>query len=137
MLGHFGGPYWARKDAGAWGIPKGLIAAGELPEDAARREFHEEMGAPVTGALFPLPPIRQPGGKLVTAFAIEGEFDCAMLRSNQFELEWPPRSGRKQLFPEIDRAEWFDIATAAVKMLPGQQPLLDSFRREVLANLPS
>jgi predicted NUDIX family NTP pyrophosphohydrolase len=124
LLGHFGGPYWARKDEGAWGIPKGLIEPGESPEAAARREFQEEMGAAPQGSLVAMEEIRQSGGKRVFDFAVEGEFDPAALVSNSFELEWPPGSARMQAFPEIDRAGWFNLAEAETKILPSQRPLL-------------
>ena len=125
LLGHFGGPLWARKDAGAWAIPKGVVEAGETPEQAARREFQEELGFPAEGVLVPLGRIRQKGGKYVEAFALEGELDAGAIRGNRFTLEWPPRSGRMQSFPEIDRAGWFSVAEAREKILPSQAPLLD------------
>ena len=126
LLGHFGGPLWARKDAGAWAIPKGQIEQGETPEQAARRESKEELGFPAEGALVPLGRIRQKGGKIVEAFALEGDLDAAAIRSTQFTLEWPPRSGRMQDFPELDRAAWFTLAEAREKILPSQTPLLDA-----------
>lgn len=126
LLAHFGGPYWAKKDQGAWSIPKGLIESGETAEQAARREFEEELGAAATGPLVPLPPLRQRGGKWVEAFAMEGEFDPAGLSSNSFTLEWPPRSGRMQSYPEVDRVRWFELAGAEAMILPSQRPLLDS-----------
>ena len=129
LLGHFGGPLWAKKDAGAWAIPKGLVEAGETPEQAARREFQEELGFPAEGDLVPLGRIRQTGGKYVEAFALQGDFDAAAIRSNHFTLEWPPRSGRMQTFPEIDRANWFTLAEARVKILPSQAAILDLFSR--------
>jgi predicted NUDIX family NTP pyrophosphohydrolase len=129
LLVHPGGPFWRRKDDGAWSIPKGEIAAGESAEAAARREFAEELGQPPTGGpLRPLGLIRQPGGKQVEAFAVEGDFDVDALSSNSFEIEWPPRSGRRQSFPEVDRAVWFALAEARVKINAGQQPLLDRLR---------
>ena len=132
LLAHFGGPYWARRDEGAWGIPKGLIEPGETPEQAARREFHEEMGTPVSTPLLPLMQVRQAGGKLVDVFAAEGEFDCAALVSNSFAIEWPPRSGQMQQHPEVDRAAWFDLPTAAVKILPSQLPVLDRLTQDIV-----
>ena len=125
LLAHPGGPFWARRDDGAWTIPKGLIDAGETPEAAARREFFEELGAEAVGPLLPLGSVRQRGGKHVEAFALEGDFDVAALRSNTFETEWPPRSGLMKTYPEVDRAAWMDLATARVKLLEAQRPLLD------------
>lgn len=130
LLAHPGGPFWRHRDDGAWSIPKGEPALGESPEAAARREFEEEMGIAVTGEMSPIGRIRQAGGKWVEAFALEGDVDAASIRSNTFELEWPPRSGRFEAFPEIDRAAWFALAEARTKMLAGQRPLLD--RLEVL-----
>ena len=127
LLGHFGGPLWAKKDAGAWAIPKGLVDAGETPEQAARREFREELGFPAEGALVPLGRIRQKGGKYVEAFALEGNLDTEAVESNLFTLEWPPKSGRMQSFPEVDRAAWFGLLEAREKILPSQAPLLDLF----------
>jgi predicted NUDIX family NTP pyrophosphohydrolase len=126
LLGHFGGPLWAKKDAGAWAIPKGVVEAGETPEQAARREFQEELGFPAVGELVALGRIRQKAGKIVEAFALEGDLDTAAIRSNHFTLEWPPRSGRMQSFPEIDRAAWFTLAEALEKILPSQRPILDA-----------
>ena len=125
LLGHFGGPIWAKRDAGAWAIPKGLVEPGEEMEACARREFEEELGVKPEGALVPLGRIRQKGGKSVEAFALEGDLDAAAIVSNAFTLEWPPRSGRFQSFPEIDRAAWFGLGEAREKILPGQSELLD------------
>ena len=125
LLVHPGGPYWERRDAGAWSIPKGEIDPGEDAEDAARREFTEETGARLTGPLEPLGEIRQRGGKRVIAFAAEGDVDVRTVKSNTFEIEWPPKGGKMQTFPEIDRAEWFDLPVARGKMLEGQRPLLE------------
>ena len=125
LLAHPGGPFWARRDDGAWTIPKGLIDAGETPEAAARREFFEELGREAVGTLRALGSVRQRGGKHVEAFALEGDFDVAALRSNTFEAEWPPRSGRMNTYPEVDRAAWMDLATARIKLLEAQRPLLD------------
>ena len=127
LLGHFGGPLWAKKDTGAWAIPKGLVEDGETPEQAARREFQEELGFPAEGAIIPLGRIRQKGGKYVEAFALEGDLDAGAIRSNHFTLEWPPRSGRMQSFPEIDRACWFTLPEAREKILPSQGQILDLF----------
>ncbi|HET7714874.1 MAG TPA: NUDIX domain-containing protein [Bauldia sp.] len=126
FLAHPGGPFWAKKDDGAWSIPKGLLAEGESPEAAARREFAEETGVAIDGALIALGEFRQPGGKIVTAFAVEGDIDPATINSNTFVVEWPPRSGRTAEFPEIDRAGWFDPDTAMRKVAKGQRPILDA-----------
>jgi predicted NUDIX family NTP pyrophosphohydrolase len=125
LLVHPGGPFWRKKDLGAWSIPKGEYDSGEDPEDAARREFQEELGIGLTKDLLPLGDVRQRGGKTVTAFAVETDVDVANIRSNMFEIEWPPRSGRRQAFPEIDRAEWFDLATARTKINEAQKTLLE------------
>jgi predicted NUDIX family NTP pyrophosphohydrolase len=125
LLAHPGGPLWQKRDYGAWTIPKGEFDAGEAPEDAARREFREELGVEAVGTLQPLGEIIQKGGKRVIAFALEGDFDAAALRSNTFEIEWPPRSGRIQAFPEVDRVEWMALPVAREKLLPSQVELLD------------
>lgn len=124
LLAHPGGPFWKSRDDGAWTIPKGELDAAEAPSAAARREFQEEMGVDPGTDLHPLGEITQKGGKRVIAFAVEGDFDVASLRSNTFEIEWPPRSGSIQIFPEIDKAEWMTIAQARVKILPSQIELL-------------
>ncbi|UCG97883.1 MAG: NUDIX domain-containing protein [Burkholderiales bacterium] len=125
MLVHPGGPYWARKDAGAWSIPKGEIEPGEEPLAAARREFEEETGASVDGDFLPLQPVKLRSGKVIHAWAVQAEFDPAALRSNLFSMEWPPRSGEQREFPEADRAAWFGIDKARIKIHPGQAPLID------------
>jgi predicted NUDIX family NTP pyrophosphohydrolase len=125
FLVHPGGPFWAKKDDGAWSIPKGEYGAGEDPLAVAKRELQEETGLQVDGEFVKLEPIRQAGGKLVTAFAIAADVDARQIRSNHFEMEWPPRSGRRQQFPEVDRASWFAFAEARVKLLKSQLPLLD------------
>lgn len=125
LLAHPGGPLWARKDDGAWTIPKGELDGGEDPEAAARREFREETGGEIPGALVSLGAVKQPGGKVLHAWAAEGEFEPAALRSNAFAMEWPPRSGRRREFPEIDRVEWFELGAARRKILKGQAELLD------------
>ena len=129
LLAHPGGPFWRRKDLGAWSIPKGELLAGEDPEAAALREFAEELGAAPAGPLVPLGAIVQRGGKRVHAFAAEGDFDVATMRSNTFAMEWPPRSGRMQSFPEVDRAEWFAPEVAREKLLPAQAELIDRLER--------
>ncbi len=121
LLGHMGGPFWARKNEGAWSIPKGELAPGEDPLAAARREFAEELGhAAPEGAVLELGEVRQRAGKRVVAFAVEGDFDPAQLLAGTFELEWPPRSGRREAFAEIDRVAWLDLAAAQAKILRGQ-----------------
>ena len=132
LLVHPGGPFWRNKDEGAWTIPKGEFDNGEDPLAAARREFKEETGsAPPDGQCIPLTPIKQKNGKMVHAWAVEGDFDPARLNSNQFETEWPPKSGRTQKFPEVDRAEWFTPEVAKQKMLSGLGGLVDELLRKV------
>lgn len=126
LLVHPGGHFWAKKNEGAWSIPKGLIDAGEDPLLAAKREFTEETGGTASGETIALGDFKQPGGKIVTAFAVEGDFDLADFRSTSFTMEWPPRSGRKADFPEADRAEWLPIDEARRKILKGQAPMLDA-----------
>jgi predicted NUDIX family NTP pyrophosphohydrolase len=123
LLGHPGGSFWRRKNQGAWTIPKGVIGPGESPLSAAKREFAEETGCRPGGEVIPLGSAKQPGGKIVHVWAIEGDWDPADLQSNTFEMEWPPRSGQRQSFPEIDRASWFGIAEARLKK--GQAVFLD------------
>ena len=134
LLVHPGGPYWRKKDEGAWSIPKGEMDEGEDAEVAARREFLEETGVALSGSLEPLGEIRQRGGKRVIAFAVEGDLDVQTIRSSTFEIEWPPKGGRMQSFPEIDRAEWFDLPSAHAKILESQRELLD--RLAELVNQP-
>jgi predicted NUDIX family NTP pyrophosphohydrolase len=125
FLVHPGGPYWARKDEGAWSIPKGEFTAGEDALDAARREFREETGLDVPGPYHVLAPVRQAGGKVVHAWAVRADLDATSIRSNTFSMEWPPRSGRTREFPEVDRAAWFTMEEARRRILPSQVPLLD------------
>lgn len=126
FLVHPGGPFWAKKDDGAWSIPKGEFAEGEDALACARREFLEETGLGIAGDFLALAPVRQKGGKVVHAWAVGApDLDPAQIQSNSFELEWPPKSGRKQMFPEIDRAGWFAIGAARAKILSGQLPFLD------------
>jgi predicted NUDIX family NTP pyrophosphohydrolase len=135
LLGHMGGPFWARKDDGAWSIPKGEYGDGEDPLAVARREFEEETGSPVPASeLVPLGQVRA-GAKLLTLWAAEGDLDADACSSNTFELEWPPRSGRVQAFPEIDRAAWFSLDEARAKLAKGQVPVLDRLR-DLLAGRP-
>jgi len=125
LLVHPGGPFWRKKDLGAWSIPKGEYAQGEEPLAAAKREFAEETGMRPSGHFLPLGELVQRGGKIVTAFALEGDFDPTELRCNSFELEWPPRSGKRQSFPEVDRAQWFTPDEAQLKILPSQSKFID------------
>jgi predicted NUDIX family NTP pyrophosphohydrolase len=125
LLAHPGGPFWRKKDLGAWTLPKGEIDEGEDPLDAAKREFTEETGFVPEGTFVALAPVRQPSGKTVFAWAVEGDCDTGGIRSNSFSMEWPPRSGQLADFPEIDRAEWFPIAEARHKILKGQAAFLD------------
>jgi predicted NUDIX family NTP pyrophosphohydrolase len=125
FLVHPGGPFWARRDAGAWSIPKGEIDPTEEPLAAARREFAEETGFAAEGAFRPLAPVTQAGGKIVQAWAVEGDLDPSALQSNTFSIEWPPRSGRQRTFPEVDRAAWIALDVAREKINPAQAALLD------------
>jgi predicted NUDIX family NTP pyrophosphohydrolase len=126
LLAHPGGPFWARKDDGAWSIPKGEYADGDDPWAAAQREFGEELGLPVpAGPCVDFGPLKQPSGKVVTAFAVRGDLDVTDARSNTFELEWPKGSGRMREFPEVDRVAWFPVAQARTKLLKGQRAFLD------------
>ncbi len=124
LLVHPGGPFWRKKDDGAWSIPKGLAEAGEDHLAAARREFFEETGASVSGEFVALGAHRQPGGKTIVAFAVEGDFDPALISSNVFAIEWPPHSGKTAEFPEVDRAGWFSLDQALQKVTKGQKPII-------------
>ena len=131
LLVHPGGPFWTKKDDGAWSIPKGLTDENEDPLAAARREFEEEPATGRRETVIPLGNFRQPSGKTVTVWAVEGDFDLKYFKSNTFVLEWPPKSGRMQAFPEADRAAWFTLDEAARKILKGQRPMLDVLRNRL------
>jgi predicted NUDIX family NTP pyrophosphohydrolase len=124
LLVHPGGPFWSKKDEGAWSIPKGLYEEPENAIDAARRELREEIGLTITADLVELGKFKQPGGKVISAWAAESDFDTADLRSNAFSLEWPPKSGKRKEFPEVDRAGWFSLTETAAKITRGQLPIL-------------
>ena len=132
LLVHPGGPFWTKKDDGAWSIPKGEFTDGEEPLEAAKREFTEETSFPIEGIFTPLNPVTQPGGKTVYAWAVEGDIDAGAVRSNTFSMEWPKGSAKTRSFPEIDKADWFDLETAKVKILKGQLGLLEQLAK----NLP-
>jgi len=125
FLVHPGGPFWAKKDLESWSIPKGEYVHGEEPLDVAQREFEEETGFRARGPFLPLAPIRQPSGKLISAWACEGNCDASAIRSNTFPMEWPPRSGKVEQFPEVDKAEWFSLEDARKKIVKGQRGFLD------------
>jgi len=127
-----GGPFWRNKDAGAWMIPKGMVEPGEVPAEAALREFEEETGSQLTAVPFPLATVRQAGGKIVEAFAVEGDLDPAGIRSIDFAMEWPPRSGRIEHYPEAAEARWMPLGEARAMMLPSQLPLLDALEAKLL-----
>lgn len=131
LLTHPGGPFWRNKDVGAWIIPKGAIEPGETPSQAAIREYEEELGSPLTATPFRLCTIRQKGGKVVEVFAAEGDFDPVSLSSLEFEMEWPPRSGERSHFPEIDQARWMGLIDARERILPSQLPILDALEEEL------
>lgn len=126
-----GGPFWRNKHTGAWMIPKGMVEAGEAPAEAALREFEEETGTRLTSIPVPLATVRQAGGKMVEAFAIEGDLDPAEIRSIEFEVEWPPKSGRMQSYPEVAEARWLSLAEARALMLPSQLPLLEALETKL------
>ncbi len=125
LLVHPGGPFWSKKDAGAWSIPKGEYTVGEDPLEVAKREFQEETGFQASGKFVPLTPRKQPSGKVITPWAVEGDCDASAVKSNTFLMEWPPRSGRKQEFPEVDRADWFTLRVAKEKIIKGQAGFLE------------
>ena len=132
FLVHPGGPFWMKKDAGAWSIPKGETEAGEDLLHAAKREFHEETGFSLDGKFIALTPLKQRGGKMVHAWAVEGDVDAESSKSNLFSMEWPPRSGRRAEFPEVDRAAWFTLESAKEKILQSQAEFLEELRRLVI-----
>ena len=134
FLVHPGGPYWAKKDLGAWSLPKGEYTPDEDALAAARREFTEETGFPAEGEFLPLTPLKQPSGKIIAAWAFQGDCDPGGIKSNTFSLEWPPRSGRQEEFPEIDRAGWFTLEEAKVKIIKGQMGFLEEL--EKILSLP-
>ena len=131
FLVHPGGPFWVKKDDGAWSIPKGEAEEGEDFLNTARREFHEETGFSVDGNFIPLTPLKQSGGKLVYAWALEGDVDADSIKSNMFSMEWPPRTGKRAEFPEVDRGAWFALEVAKEKILQGQQKLLEELPRVI------
>ena len=131
LIVHPGGPFWAKKDDGAWSIPKGEYVEGEDPLLVAKREFCEETGSELKGIFVELPPIQQPSGKIIRAWAVEGDLDIGSIRSNTFTMEWPPKSGHVESFPEVDRALWCELQVARKKLLPGQRVLLDELEQRV------
>jgi predicted NUDIX family NTP pyrophosphohydrolase len=131
FLVHPGGPFWQNKDEGAWSIPKGEFAAGEDPLATAQREFLEETGTEIAGPFAPLQPVKQRGGKTVHAWIVEADFDASRLVSNTFTIEWPPRSGKQQEFPEVDRGEWFDWETATRKINEGQREFIEQLKAAI------
>src|SRR5687767_3391937 len=132
LLVHPGGPFWSKKDAGAWTIPKGEIEEGEDPLAAAIREVKEETGITAEGKFILLSPIKQKGGKIVHAWALEKDTDASGIKSNEFEMEWPPRSGKKRTFPEIDKAGWFNLDEANIKILEAQRPFIHDLQTLLL-----
>lgn len=131
FLVHPGGPFWAKKDDGAWSVPKGLFEDNENPLEAAKREFREETGFDISGDFMALTPLKQPSGKVVHAWTVEGNIDAASIKSNMFSMEWPPRSGNQQEFPEVDRGGWFKIPQAREKLLKGQVGFLDELQKKL------
>jgi predicted NUDIX family NTP pyrophosphohydrolase len=137
LLVHPGGPFWAKKEFRAWSIPKGEHDEQEDPFAVAQREFQEETGSAIAGDFMALTPVRTPGGKRLTVWAVEGDLDAGAIVSNEFEMEWPPRSGRRQRFPEVDRAAWFPLAEARERVHAGMVPLLDELARKLDASPPA
>jgi predicted NUDIX family NTP pyrophosphohydrolase len=137
FLVHPGGPYWAKKDAGAWSIPKGEIDENEDFLDAARREFQEETGLAIDGDFMALTPVKQTGGKVVHAWAVEGDCNAEVIKSNTFSMEWPPRSGHRKEFPEVDQARWFSLEIAKEKILTAQVKLLEELDRMITSADPA
>jgi predicted NUDIX family NTP pyrophosphohydrolase len=135
LLAHPGGPYWRNKDVGSWSIPKGQVESGDLLT-CAKREFNEETGLTAAGKFIPLKPVRQRSGKTVHAFALQGDFDLAGFASMDFEMEWPPRSGKRQRFPEVDRISYFKLATARRKILPAQRPFIEELVKRLKQEPP-
>ena len=133
FLVHPGGPFWANKDSGSWSIPKGEFREGEEPLDAAKREFEEETGFTADGDFTELKPLKQRSGKIIYAWAVKGDCDASGIRSNTFSMEWPPRSGQHQEFPEVDRGGWFDVDAAKSKLLKGQIGFLEQLEQEITA----
>jgi predicted NUDIX family NTP pyrophosphohydrolase len=132
LLAHPGGPFWARKDDGAWSIPKGELSEDENPLEAAKREFNEETGFPFNGQFEALDPVKQPSGKIIYVWIAEGDIDTSMFRSNTFSMEWPRGSGNIREFPEVDRVNWFDTNTARSKIIKGQIAFLDQLKIKVM-----
>ncbi len=135
FLIHPGGPFWEKKDLGSWSIPKGLVEQDEDLLDAAKREFHEETGFRVSGPFLPLSPVKLKNGKTVYAWAAKGDIDAGAMKSNTFTIEWPPRSGRQQTFPEADRGAWYTLDDAARKITAGQAALLEEFRQRIMPTI--
>jgi len=137
FLVHPGGPFWAKKDEGAWSIPKGEFADDEQPLSAATREFQEETGFSMEGNFMPLAPLKQRSGKLVYAWALEGDCDAGAIKSNLFSMEWPPRSGKRQEYPEVDRASWFNLDSAKRRIVPGQIAFLEELQQMLDRDAPT
>jgi predicted NUDIX family NTP pyrophosphohydrolase len=129
LLVHPGGPFWVKKDLNSWSLPKGEFEDEEEPLTAAKREFEEETGFSVEGEFIELTPVKQPSGKLIYSWAVKGDLDASIVKSNLFKMEWPPRSGVYREFPEIDRAEWFDFETAEQKIISGQIPIIENIKK--------
>ncbi|TMA86760.1 MAG: NUDIX domain-containing protein [Deltaproteobacteria bacterium] len=137
FLVHPGGPFWAKKDEGAWSIPKGEFADDEQPLSAATREFQEETGFSMEGNFMALAPLKQRSGKLVYAWALEGDCDAGAIKSNLFSMEWPPRSGKRQEYPEVDRASWFTLESAKRRIVPGQIAFLEELQQMLDSDAPT